>query len=129
MRRNHSCSKPAAVTTCIALLSALSAIFTLAGCQSIPSASPVPPALRLVAATELQLPSDCVASGSFVVNFTVTANGDTADIRVPAGPLCVQQALTAWVQALRFEPPSVATPTAIEWMMVTAPRARTGDSG
>ena len=44
----------------------------------------------------------------------------TGDVQAPAGPACVQQALTAWVSSFRYEAPGQQIPSGVEWMMVTA---------
>jgi hypothetical protein len=94
----------------------------LSACQTTPRKSPPEPELRLLEAASLELPVGCTASGSFVVAFTVAPSGHTSDIRPPAAPICVQQALTAWVTSFRYAPPAHATPTSIEWLMVTGKR-------
>lgn len=95
------------------------ALLTLAGCQTTPTASPVP-SLRLIQSQPLVLAPDCQASGSFFVEFSVLSDGRTGRIQAPEGPTCVQQALTAWVSSFRYSPPGADTPAGVEWMMVTA---------
>lgn len=107
-------------------------------CQGVPPAGPeelkrvpVPPApLELLEAQPLVLADDCVASGSFRVEFEVLTDGRTGAIKPPPAPECVQRALTAWVGSFRYAPLASAgtapsssaagVPTAIEWMLVTA---------
>ncbi|HEY8537896.1 MAG TPA: hypothetical protein VIL28_03455 [Steroidobacteraceae bacterium] len=100
----------------------LIAAWLLYGCQVTPTARPPEPELRLLQSAPLELPAACSASGSFYVAFTVDGAGRTGDIRVSDAPSCVRDALTAWVESFRYAPPGRATPAAIEWMMVTAPR-------
>jgi hypothetical protein len=100
----------------------LSTLMLLAGCSSLPSQHAVEPDLKLLESSQLIVPQDCLASGSFVVSYTVATTGRTAAIRAPEAPRCVQDALTAWVASFRYEPPSIATPAAMEWLMVTARR-------
>lgn len=99
----------------------LAAFALLAGCSSTPERTPEPD-LKLLESSQLVVPRDCLASGSFVVSYTVATTGHTAGIRAPDAPQCVQEALTAWVASFRYEPPVSATPAALEWMMVTANR-------
>lgn len=96
------------------------AVMTLAGCQTTPTVSPPAPALQLVQSQPLVLAPDCQASGSFFVGFSVLSDGRTGRIQAPEGPVCVQQALTAWVSSFRYSPPGRDTPAGVEWMMVTA---------
>lgn len=102
------------------------AVIVLGGCQTSPTrapeVAPAPPPLQLIESKSLVLADDCVASGSFFVEFTVLGDGRTSQVRPSPAPACVQQALTAWVGSFRYAPPSVATPSAIEWMLVTARR-------
>ena len=96
----------------------------LGGCQSTPTVAPqVPaPSLKLVESRPLAMAADCEASGSYFVGFTVLSDGRTADIEAPAGPPCVQQALSSWVSSFKYAPPGRQTPAGVEWMMVTARR-------
>jgi hypothetical protein len=100
----------------------LTAFALLAGCSRLPSQRAVEPDLKLLESSRLIVPRDCIASGSFVVSYTVATTGHTAAIRAPDAPPCVQDALTAWIASFRYAPPSSATPAALEWMMVTAKR-------
>lgn len=93
----------------------------LTGCQMTPTAPPEPD-LQLLQAAPLELPPTCSASGSFYVAFTVDGAGRTGDIRVSDAPPCIQEALTAWVESFRYQPPGRPVPAAIEWLMVAAPR-------
>ena len=103
-------------------LISLSTLVVVAGCSSLPSRQAVVPDLKLLESSQLVVPQDCVASGSFVVSYTVAATGRTDAIRAPEAPACVQDALTAWVASFRYAPPPIATPAAMDWMMVTARR-------
>jgi hypothetical protein len=94
----------------------------LSGCQTPRSQHPIEPELKLLGSSPLVIPSDCFASGSFVVSFTVATTGRTDAIRTPDAPSCMQDALIAWVASFRYEPPASATPASMEWMMVTAKR-------
>lgn len=100
----------------------LSMLILLAGCSNLPSQRAIEPDLKLLESSQLVVPQDCHASGSFVVSYTVAITGRTGGIRATEAPACVQDALTAWVASFRYEPPSRATPAAMEWMMVTARR-------
>ena len=100
----------------------LAALILVAGCSSLPSQRTVEPDLELLESAQLAVPQDCLASGSFVVSYTVATTGRTDAIRAPEAPQCVQDALMAWVASFRYQPPSRATPAAMEWMMVTAKR-------
>jgi hypothetical protein len=102
-------------------LYAVPTLVLLAGCQSTP---PAPPSseLQLLEAAPLALARDCTASGSYIVTFVVGTSGRADAVRTENAPACVEQALSAWVQSFRYTPPQQATPSAIEWMMVTAKR-------
>jgi uncharacterized lipoprotein YajG len=102
-----------------------SALALLAGCQTPRSVAPPDPPLTLVSSGALQLPNDCSATGAFTVTFTVATSGQTDDVRAIDAPACIERALTAWVTSFRYQAPARATPTKLEWMMVTAPRERT----
>ena len=95
----------------------------LAGCETLPPAPDIGlPPLRLLESTPLALPDAWVAGGSYVVAFTVDANGRTGNIEAPPAPPCVQQALSAWVASFRYDPPGRTVPTAVEWLLVEAGR-------
>jgi hypothetical protein len=96
------------------------AVLALAGCQTTPTAPPPSPSLQLIQAQPLVLAPDCEANGSFFVEFSVLSDGRTGRIQAPEGPICVQQALTAWVSSFRYSPPGTDTSAGVEWMMVTA---------
>ena len=98
----------------------LGGALVLAGCQTTPTAAPPAPSLQLIQSQPLVLAPDCEASGSFFVEFSVLGDGRTGRIQAPAGPTCVQQALTAWVSSFRYSPPGQDRPAGVEWMMVTA---------
>ena len=100
----------------------LAAFSLLAGCSNLPSKQAVEPDLQLLESSQLVVPQDCLASGSFIVAYTVATTGRTAAIRAPEAPQCMQDALTAWVASFRYAPPVSATPAALEWLMVTAKR-------
>jgi hypothetical protein len=106
---------------CALLLSAC-AVMALHGCSTTPVSAPVPvaPSLTLLDARPLVLADDCEPNGSYFVEFKVLSNGSTGDVRPPAGPACVQQALTAWVSSFRYAPPAVETTAGVEWLMVAA---------
>lgn len=95
---------------------------TLSGCQTAPTTTPTQPALRLLESQSFTVADGCEASGSHFVEFTVTSDGRTDDIKAPSGPACLQQALTAWVSSFRYEAPGQEVPSGVEWMMVTAPK-------
>jgi len=103
-------------------IAAIGLLSLLAGCQTTPSQPTVLPELKLLESAALELPRDGIASGSFVVAFTVAASGRTEAIRTADAPPCVGDALTAWVASFRYEPPRAATSTSLEWMLVTAKR-------
>lgn len=91
----------------------------LSGCHTAPVRQ-LPPAPQLLAAAPLDLPDDCTASGSFIVEFAVDAGGRTGNIKPPAAAACVQTALTAWVASFRYAPQANATSMSVEWLMVAA---------
>lgn len=95
------------------------ALALLSGCHTAPVRQ-LPPAPQLLASDPLRLPDDCVASGSFIVEFDVDASGRTGNIQPPRADACVQSALTAWVASFRYAPPSRDVPMSVEWLMVTA---------
>jgi hypothetical protein len=100
----------------------LVALLALTGCKTAPTVESElpPPPLRLIDSQPLVLAEDCNASGSFIVEFNVLRNGRTDQIRAPAAPACVQQAMTAWVASFRYAPPPTETTGSIEWMLVSA---------
>lgn len=97
----------------------------LTGCQTAPPVTPSKPRapeLQLLEAQPLTMAEDCEASGSYFVEFTVLSDGRTGNVQAPAGPACMQQALTAWVGTFRYAPPGQQTPAGVEWMIVTGRR-------
>lgn len=106
-----------AVMTCAALLAA---------CQTSPPQTESPasaPPLRLLHSQPLDIPGDCDASGSFLVTYTVDERGEPHSIAAVDGPGCVSDALVAWVSTFRYAPRSAPVTTAVEWLVVTAPRS------
>lgn len=98
------------------------------GCASVgergtPAGIPPPP-LQLVSAGDLELPDDCAVRAGVVyrMNFVVQSDGRVADIRPDPAPACLRTALTDWLSGARYAPPGEATPTAIDWMSVSASR-------
>ena len=77
---------------------------------------------RLAASAPLVVADGCEASGSYIIDFTVTTQGRTADIAPPDAPACVREALAAWAASFQFSPPSQPVRSSIEWLLVTAPR-------
>lgn len=107
----------------LAAASVIGAAVVLSGCQTAPIARPevtLAPSLQLLEAEPLVLASDCAASGSYFVEFTVLENGRTSPVQPPPAPACVQQALMAWISSFRYSPPATATISGIEWMVVSA---------
>ena len=104
----------------------VAALVLVAGCQTPRPIAPPEPPLTLLSAGALALPGDCIASGPFTVTFTVASSGQTRDVRALDAPSCIDRALTAWVESFRYEPPARATPTKIEWMLVTGKRETSG---
>ena len=100
----------------------LLAVVFVAACQTTPPRPPVETELKLLQTSPLVVPNDCIASGSFVVSYTVATTGRTAAISPPDAPSCIQDALTEWVASFRYDPPAKPTPASMEWMMVTAQR-------
>lgn len=93
----------------------------LSGCQTTPTKAPSSqPTLRLLEARPLTVADNCEASGSYFVEFTVLSDGSTGNIQAPAGPACVQQALSGWVSSFRYAAPGQEIPAGVEWMLVTA---------
>jgi hypothetical protein len=99
--------------------SSVIALALLSGCHTAPVRQ-LPPAPQLLSSEPLRLPDDCVASGSFIVEFDVNASGRTGNIQPPPADACVQTALTAWVASFRYAPQSGEVPMSVEWLMVTA---------
>ena len=93
----------------------------LSACGSLTSRAPAP-ALDLLASAPLVVADGCEASGSYIIDFTVTTQGRTADIAPPDAPACVREALAAWAASFQFSPPSQPVRSSIEWLLVTAPR-------
>ncbi len=94
----------------------------LSACQVSPVSDLPESPLRLLDSRAIELPQDCRAGGSVIVDFTVLESGQTDDIRPGAAPECVQQALTAWVASFRYAPVGRRTPATVEWLLVEASR-------
>jgi hypothetical protein len=94
----------------------------LAGCAATGPREAPAPDLQLIDSAPLTLSDDCRPRGSYVVGFTVDMQGRTTDIAPPDGPSCLRAALAAWAASFRFVPPTVPTPSSLEWLLVTAPR-------
>jgi hypothetical protein len=96
----------------------------LAGCQVTPPASQAPqaPALQLIDSQPLVLAPGCEARGSVFVQFLVRTDGRTDALQMPPTTPCVRDALTAWVGSFRYAPIPAATPSGVEWVLVTARR-------
>ena len=105
------------------------AAILVAGCASLPGprapAEVPPPPLQLVAAGSLELPSDCDVPDGVVyrTNFVVQGDGRVADIRPEPAPACLRTAMAGWLGSVRYAPPGMAVPTAIDWMGVSARRS------
>ena len=82
----------------------VSAAILAAGCASLPDhgmAAEIPPApLRLVSASNVDLPRDCRVRGGAVyrTNFVVHGDGRVADIQPEPAPACLQAALANQVR-------------------------------
>ena len=95
----------------------------ISACRALaPSGQAPEPALELIEAAPLSMAEGCGAGGSYIVDFIVDTQGRTTDIRAPIAPPCVQNALTAWAASFRYSPPAVATPSSVEWLLVSAKR-------
>jgi hypothetical protein len=97
-----------------------------AGCASLRDhgmTAEIPPApLRLVSASDVELPRDCQVRGGAVyrTNFVVHGDGRIADIQPEPAPACLQAALAEWLHGVEFAPPGEAVVTQIDWMSVSA---------
>src|SRR5690606_27713961 len=97
------------------------AAWLVAGCKTAPTLPPVEaPSLRLMQSEPLALPAGCEGTESLFVEFTVRTDGRPGNLKLPSAPACVREALTAWVGSFRYVPPSVETPSGVEWLLVTA---------
>jgi hypothetical protein len=97
----------------------------VAGCAGTRlTASPPPPEVQLLAAAELQLPSDCVAASGVVyrTEFEIRPDGRVHEPVSATGNGCVEKALRDWVATFSYAPLNAATPIAFDWMAVTATR-------
>jgi hypothetical protein len=103
-------------------LGALTGVLALSACQVAPVSTLPESSLRLLDSQAIELPKDCRATGSVVVDFTVLESGQTDDIRPGDAPDCVQQALTAWVASFRYAPIGQRSPATVEWLLVEASR-------
>lgn len=115
-------SSPYHIRRRLSFAALIAGAIALSGCQTTPTVAPRAPELQLLEAKPLTVADDCEASGSYFVEFTVLSDGRTGNIQAPAGPACVQQALTAWVSTFRYAPPGQQTPAGVEWLMVTGRR-------
>lgn len=106
-------------STCIAMIVGAA----LAGCAT--TAPGVPEAsLELLSSGPVVLPADCVPDRGLVYRtaFVVQRDGRVAGIASQSGSGCVQQALRDWVGTFEYRPVGEATPTVVDWMVVTATR-------
>ena len=93
----------------------------LGACGSLAPRAPAP-ALDLIASAPVVLAEGCEANGSYIVGFTITAQGRTTNITPPEAPACVREALAAWAASFQFSPPHQPVQSSMEWMLVTASR-------
>lgn len=96
------------------------ALLLLSACRTLPPAPAAP--LELLSSAPLQLGAGCMGSSSVAIDFVIDASGSTSDIAVPDAPVCLQQALRAWVASFKYAPLPADTPSRIEWVLVTAPK-------
>ncbi len=101
-------------------LAAVASFLALSACQVAPVSTLPESSLRLLHSQAIELPKDCRATGSVVVDFTVLESGQTDDIRAGDAPECLQQALTAWVASFRYAPIGQRSPATVEWLLVEA---------
>jgi hypothetical protein len=73
----------------------------IAACRSLPIA---PSPLQLLSSEPLQLPTECIATQSIVIDFVIETNGSTGNIAIRQAPACLQQALRAWVASFKYAP-------------------------
>lgn len=95
-------------------------MFLIAACRSLPQIPPNP--LQLLSSQPLQLPAECVATQSIVIEFVIDTDGSPSKIAIAPAPACLQQALRTWVASFKYAPLPAALPTRVEWLLVTAPK-------
>jgi hypothetical protein len=95
---------------------------SISACQAPLPKTASPPTPQLIHSDALNVPDACHPTGSVIVDFTVLENGATSDVALVTAPVCLQQALSAWVASFRYTPASAQMRTSIEWLLVEAKR-------
>jgi hypothetical protein len=113
--------------SCRVFATAVAGAILFAACatapQKPPSGAPAP-APQLLSTGTLQLPQGCEPTHGTIyrTSFVVQPDGRVEGATSQAGDGCVQAALRAWVATFVYRAGGGATPVALDWMEVTAPR-------
>ena len=103
----------------------LATFILLSGCATqVATRQPPVPELALVSSDSLALADECKPNPGEVyrAEFTVGRDGRVSSVRTAGTESCARDALERWVSSFRYEPPSDATPTVIDWMLVEGKR-------
>jgi|SRR5690606_18016506 len=104
-------------------IGALALAAILAGCSSAPSRIPEPPTpLQLLSSADLEIDASCEVDGAVLIEYTVLASGETANIELSSAPDCARTALADWVASYRYVPPTRDVSARFEWILVSASR-------
>jgi hypothetical protein len=103
------------------------AILVLSGCAPTPERggqrAPAPE-LQMVTSGPLAIPANCDVSAGTVyrTSFVVQTDGRVSEARTDPAPECLQRALVAWVESVKYAAPGRAVPASVDWMLVSASR-------
>ena len=109
----------------IAAALSLAAFVLLSGCATQVTTPQLPaPELALLSSDSFALADECKPSPGDIyrAEFTVGQDGHVSSVRTAGVESCARDALERWVSSFRYEPPSVATPTVVDWMLVEGKR-------
>jgi hypothetical protein len=103
---------------------AVAALLTTA-CSGPSAVSRLPvPDPQLLESGALQLASDCKprAGEVYRAEFDVQPDGRVGNIRTTGSATCANEAIARWVETFRYNTRESPIGTAVDWMLVEAPR-------
>jgi hypothetical protein len=103
----------------------LAALVLLSGCATQVATLQLPaPELALLSSASFALADQCKPNPGDIyrAEFTVGQDGRVSAVRTAGVESCARDALERWVSSFRYEPPSAATPTVVDWMLVEGKR-------
>jgi hypothetical protein len=109
---------------------AVSGALLVAGCVSsavqVSPARPPDPTLQLLDTGPLEIPHGCEPAPGAVyrTSFIVQPDGSVTDAASESGDGCIQRTLQQWALTFEYQPAGEPTATVVDWMCVTATRAR-----